>query len=141
MASKPTQHKERLPDDVWSGPLASVMAKSYTNGVIAGGVATGFAFGVDKFLTTPVGAPRWPGYAAVMPQHRGYGWILFCLATFQYFVEDTEVSTMSEKNHELYLQQVEEEREYIANLELQRKKAAATPQQTHTIKPPSNNTV
>lgn len=118
------------PDRVWSGPLNDIMQKSYTNGVIAGVAASGFAFGVDRFFITPHGAPRWPNYAGVLPQYRGYGWILFSLGVFQYFVEDSELTQIIDQNHDKMYEVQQEEFEYIKQLEAKKKNAPVVAPQT-----------
>jgi hypothetical protein len=130
-ATAEAQYKD--PERVVNGPLNYIMHAAYTKGIIAGLAATAFSFGVDRFFITPRAAPRWPTYAKILPQSRGYGWILFSLGMFQFFVEDTEIESILDKNRTLMAQSHQDELDFIANLE--KKKAAQLIKNTAPIAP------
>jgi hypothetical protein len=108
------------PERVVSGPLNYIMRTAYTKGIFGGIAAATFAFCLDRFLSTPRSAPRWPTYAKILPQYRGYGWILFSLGVFQFCVEDSEVVSIIDKNRNVMIESHKEELDYISNLEQKR---------------------
>eukprot|EP00461_Guttulinopsis_vulgaris_P001727 UN01727 len=111
--------ESRDPNRAVEGPLAYITKSSYYNGVVAFAQATGFAFGMDYFLkATKPGKSIFPRYGSVLPQHRFYGWTLFCLGWFQFNVEDTQITTIMKRNSDTYhLDNKQDELDYLRHLE------------------------
>lgn len=117
-------HTELGPQRAWDGPLNDIMGKSYQKGISAGLGATAFAYFADRGLQTPPAQKVFPSYAKLGSQYRFYGWALFCLAVFQYNVEDSEVAGIKQRNLDAYHQSHQEEIDYIKKMEAAKQQQA-----------------